>query len=231
MKKYLFAVIAALGLVSVQAQTDQVPNLMGQLVVTNTYTATNITVYTPDSANQSGIQEGLNIILSALHDSTSNSYWVVYAMHAKGLPKAWGGGVAWVAPLNKYFLTGVRVDYVDGAFWMPSVNATMQLPIKLGPTTLTPFIYEGVGLPLSGAKFSVGQFGVTVPGKAVDNNGQATAITGIGLSLDIHKGADWDLRAVADIESWSGFPGNQERFGIAYSSNRKGLFGIGILGL
>ncbi len=199
------------------------------LAVTNVTTQTNITIYAANPTNSATLQAGLGTIMDALSASVSNSYFVVYGMHAKALPKAWGGGVGWFNPLSQYFVTGVRVDYVDGSFWMPSGSATLQLPIKFSGITLTPLAYAGVGVPLSGAKISLGNLAsFTVPGTTRDNNGQVTAITGVGLSVDIYNGANWNLKAVYDAETWTGFSGVQQRFGLGYHSNKAGLFGMGL---
>ena len=78
---------------------------------------------------------------------------------------------------------------------------------------VTPIIYAGVGLPVSGAKLG----SVTVPGSIKDNNGQATAITGVGGAILLYapKGGNWSMELVGDIEQWSGFPGSQIRLGPA----------------
>lgn len=204
--------LAALSCGALAQTTSQVPNLMS------------------NSTNAPSLQGGIDEIVQAFKDGTTNSYWVPYALYANGLKHHLGGGLGWFVPVNQYVVTGLRMDYVDGDFWMPSGNATLQLPINLSSgVTVTPLAYAGVGVPVSGATFTAPVIGnVTVPGAARDNNGQPTAILGIGASIRLYTGTDWSLSGVGDVEEWTGFPGKQYRAGIAYHSNKPGLFGIGL---
>jgi hypothetical protein len=131
--------------------------------------------------------------------------------------------------VNNYVMAGVRLDFVDGGFWMPSGNATLQLPLHplksltslpswLTSVKATPFAYVGIGVPVSGAVIG----SVTVPGsKPTDNNGQATAILGQGFSLQIYAptSGKWNVSILGDRETWSGFTGTQYRFGLAFHEN------------
>ncbi|MDE2102848.1 MAG: hypothetical protein KGL39_36730 [Patescibacteria group bacterium] len=200
------------------------------IALTNVVTQTNIVILSPNTNNTASLQGGINMLLAAFENSISNSYWVAYGMKASGLPKQYGGGIGWFNPLSQYVVTGVRVDYIDGSFWMPSGSASLQLPLHLSSYfTLTPFTYAGVGVPLSGATIQVGNLiNTTVPGTVRDNNGQPTAILGYGVAVDLYQGTDWKLKALYDRETWTGFSGIQQRVGIAYSSNKPGLFGMGL---
>lgn len=148
-------------------------------------------------------------------EGITNSYWVPYGIYAPGLNHRYGWGIAAQYPISQYILAGPRLDYVDGNFWMPSGNATLQLPIKVTSfLTITPMTYAGVGVPLSGAQ--IGNF--TVPGsKPKDNDGNATAILGAGLSIHLYTGTGWfkDAGLIGDVESWSNFPKQQYRLGVA----------------
>lgn len=183
----------------------------------------------PTASSTPTLQGGVNMIVQAFESGTSNSYWVVYGLKANGLKSKYGGGIGWFEPLSTYVVTGARVDYVDGNFWMPSGSATLQVPINLtSGITLMPFTYAGVGIPITGAKITTSVGTLTVPGTVRDNNGQATAILGYGVSLNVYLGSDWSIKAVADVEKWTGFSGSQYRAGFAYNSSKAGLFGMGL---
>ena len=152
---------------------------------------------------------------------STNWYFALYYLHAPGLLHKEGGGIAALTPLSTYVLTGIRVDYVDGNFWMPSGQATLQLPITPISSwkwlTFTPFGFVGVGVPVSGATVS----GVVIPGHPPkDNNGQPTAILGLGASISIWKNSSStskfkSIEIVGDKETWTGFAGQQYRIGLA----------------
>ena len=140
----------------------------------------------------------------------TNWNFVTYGMKAPGLQNKWGGGVGAYYRVTDYTITGIRLDWVDGGFYMPSFNAGLQLPIKLGKfAVVTPFGLGAIGLPISGAKV----LDFTVPGHIRDKSGQATAILGYGLALDFKVGPKWLPGLIIDRETWSGFPGTQTRFG------------------
>jgi len=157
---------------------------------------------------------------------TTNWFGVSYALYAPSLQSHWGGGVGVFAPVTTNLfgtfnvLAGTRLDWVDGGFWMPSGNVSLEAPISVTSwLTLSPIAYAGIGVPVSGAR--VGNF--NVPGLIRDNNDQATAITGAGLAVTIWKRSTpataWyqprSLQLAADVETWTGFAGPQYRFGIS----------------
>jgi hypothetical protein len=183
---------------------------------TNTVTATNAPVPT--------FAGGLAQIWDAV--KTTNWFGVSYALYAPSLQSHWGGGVGVFAPVTTNLfgtfnvLAGTRLDWVDGGFWMPSGNVSLEAPISVTSwLTLSPIAYAGIGVPVSGAR--VGNF--NVPGLIRDNNDQATAITGAGLAVTIWKRSTpataWyqprSLQLAADVETWTGFAGPQYRFGIS----------------
>lgn len=157
------------------------------------------------------VQGGIKQIGEAIFGDYSNWFGEVHFLYADKLQQHLGGGVGLFYQVNRYLYAGTRFDWVNGGFWMPSGNATLQVPFHWKFITVTPFGYAGVGVPLGGA--TIGN--VTLPGKAVDNNGEPTAILGYGgaLMLWANKVNTWKIALVADREQWSGFPGNQYRGG------------------
>jgi hypothetical protein len=165
------------------------------------------------------VSESLDGLWQAISTST-NWYFATYYIHAKALAKPNGWGVGAFYPINPQntfqVVAGLRLDEVNGHFWMPSGSAALQVPLRLfnGKVILKPLAYVGVGVPLSGA--TVG--GVTIPGETPkDNNGEPTAITGFGLTIKFDLGdktwAKYVPEIGADLEKWSGFAGTQSRIG------------------
>lgn len=202
------------------AQTQ--PNLLGPIpkILLTSYELSALQVTNPVVADTNAaptVQQDLNDILA--HLVSTNWYFAAYYLHAPGLQHKEGGGIAGFTPLNNYVLAGWRVDYVNGNFWMPSGQATLQLPITPIKSwqwlTVTPFGFVGVGIPLSGAHVS----GVVIPGQVTrDNNGQPTAILGLGGAINLWKNSNatshWrSVSIVGDKETWTGFPGQQFRIG------------------
>lgn len=108
-----------------------------------------------------------------------------------------GGGVALAYKMSDFVVPSIRLDYLDGKVFMPSANLTLQAPITLNKFVLVPFMFTGLATPLSGRQ---------------DENGTAVGIFGIGIAARV--AAHWDI--LADYEKWTGYSGNQYRFGIAY---------------
>ena len=208
-KQWILAIacVAALAISSgVKAQTvttTEVPNLI---------------------TNPPTLLGGLTEIKDAI---TSSTNWVaeVHGLYAPALGNKYGFGLGYFYQASTYVLGGVRLDYVDGGFVMPSGNATLQLPLQpfskftflptwLQSVTTTPFAYAGIGVPVSGA--TIGN--VTIPGSVKDNNGQPTAIIGQGISIAVYAptNANWNISVVADRETWSGYNGTQYRFGALF---------------
>lgn len=110
----------------------------------------------------------------------------------------YGGGVALAYKINDFVAPMMRVDYYDGTVWMPSASLQLQASITLfGKFTVVPFAFSGIGTPIAGK------------GK---DNGTAVGIFGAGLAARVST--HFDL--VADVEKWSGFNGQQIRFGVLY---------------
>lgn len=166
------------------------------------------------NTNQATIASALGTIFTQFTSGGTNWYFPVYGTYASQLKEKWGGGFGAFYPLSDYILAGVRMDYIDDELWMPSGNATLQVPLHpFKWLTITPLGYAGIGIPISGATF--GDY--TVPGSIHNNDGQVTAIYGYGVAVGIYKSKDakWSLSAFWEHEKWSGFPGSQEHGGLA----------------
>ena len=166
-------------------------------------------------ANPPTIQSSVQGLADALANGVTNWYIGVYGLYAPKLQKHLGFGFGAAYPLSEYVITTVRIDYINGGFWMPSGNATLQIPISIpvpasittNKIMLTPFAYAGVGIPVGGAS---------------GNNGQATGILGTGAVLNLWTSSTpspkWysidSVKLVGDIEKWGGFDGNQYRLGL-----------------
>lgn len=169
-------------------------------LILNPAPAQNSTNYLPPTV-QSGLQEIVDAV------KTGNTNWdiTVYGLYASKLKQQYGGGIGVFWPLSTYVVTGVRCDYLEGDFWMPVGNATLQLPVQLNSwLRVTPLVYAGIGVPITGA------------GSA---NGSAVAIIGIGGALRLAGGKTWYLDAVIDQETWSGFAGKQDRVGFLFNKS------------
>lgn len=195
---------------ALSAQTPSFPSLptAGPTAVSADGTITNAPTFS----------ESLDLAWNAITTS-SNWYFATYYIHAKALAKPNGWGVGAFYPINPQnrlqVVAGLRLDEVNGHFWMPSGSAALQVPLNLfgGKFTLKPLAYVGVGVPLSGATLG----GVPIPGeRPKDNNGEPTAITGFGIVAKLNIDKPWAKYVpalAADMEKWSGFPGTQTRIG------------------
>jgi len=170
-----------------------------------------------NTATKPTIQGGVQQIVDAFKSGKTNVWGEVHGLYAPALEKKYGGGVGLFWNLSDYVYSGVRVDYVDGDFWMPSGNVTVQAPIEITSwLTVAPLGYAGIGVPISGA--TVG--GTTLGAPARDNNGDPTAILGYGVAVrmaNITTSSKWvpkHIDVAVDSETWSGFKGQQFRLGI-----------------
>lgn len=109
-----------------------------------------------------------------------------------------GGGIALAYKLSDFVVPTLRFDYLDKAVWMPSASVQLQAPLVIGGKfTVIPFAFAGIA--------------TTVAGRGADN-GDPVGIFGVGAAVRVAQ--HWDL--VADYEKWSGFSGDQIRFGVLY---------------
>lgn len=177
-------------------------------------------------ANAATIQNGFTSIIGALTGKATNWYGAAYMLYASQLANKVGAGVGVFYPVSDYLIGGVRLEYIDGGFYMPNGTITLQYPIYwltnwMPSVVLRPFAYAGVGIPLSGATIVTTAGNVQIPGTLRYNNGQPTAITGIGCEIDLWKRSTpttaWyqpaSIGIIGDWERWSGFPGYQLRLG------------------
>ena len=199
MKNKSIAILTALGIgcilaVSARAQTMTIPAAPTNFVWSST----------------PSVDLAIKTFQAALVLNSTNWNVVTYGLDAPGTQGRWGGGIGAYYRASTYTITGLRLDWVDGGFYMPSFNAGLQYPITLGKVaTLTPFGIAAIGVPLSGAKI----LDFTVPGHITDKSGQATAILGYGIALDFTSAPKWVPGLIVDRETWSGFPAVQTRFG------------------
>lgn len=171
------------------------------------------------STNEPTVQGGIQQIVDAMKSGQTN-WWVEgHGLYAPKLNKHWGGGAGIFWNVSQYVYTGVRVDYVNGFFWMPSGSATLQLPVQIFPwLRIAPLGYVGIGVPISGANIG----GTTLGSPPKDNNDQPTAILGYGMALricTIKHSTHWyipdAIDALYDRETWTGFSGQQNRLAVA----------------
>jgi hypothetical protein len=109
-----------------------------------------------------------------------------------------GGGIAVGYKVSEFVVPMLRADYLDGTLFMPSASLQLQAPITLtGKFTTIPFAFAGIATPLAG--------------KGIDN-GTAVGIFGAGMAARVSTHCD----IVFDVEKWSGFSGQQYRFGVLY---------------
>lgn len=143
-------------------------------------------------------------LLSFVQDASSTRSLVlaVYPSYAPDLINAdgrkdqWGFGAAALYAVSQFVYTGLRVDYLAGEFWAPSINVGLKADVQVFGLNFTPMAYTGAVVPLSGAG---------------DKNGDWGYIVGGGVKARIWSGelfgkaASFDLAATA--EKWSQFDG------------------------
>lgn len=121
-------------------------------------------------------------------------------INADGKSDQWGFGAALTysfrGDVGRYLFAGLRVDYLGGEFWAPSIAGGLKADVQLFGHNVTPFAYTGAIVPLSGAGSLDGEWGV---------------IYGTGLKTDVWKGKlfgkDARVGIGAAIERWDNFDG------------------------
>lgn len=115
----------------------------------------------------------------------------------------YGGGIGLGYRLSDFVVPFLRVDALQRAdtkdleIWMPSGSLQLQVPFHLFGNTnfwVTPFAFGGIATPVSG--------------RGVDN-GSLVGIFGAGAAVRYKE----HFGLIADYEKWSGFDGDQIRFG------------------
>ena len=123
------------------------------------------------------------------------SPWMVVPFGIWSTAKHSGAGVSVLYELTPNLVLGGRLDYLNGAVWMPSCNLQLQAPFGISKgLTLVPFTFTGAAAPLGGASVS------------------ATPILGAGLAVRLGTRVD----IVADVERWTGLDGIQFRAGVIW---------------
>ena len=121
--------------------------------------------------------------------------WLVVPFGIWSTAKHSGAGVSVLYELTPNLVLGGRLDYLNGAIWMPSVNLQLQAPFQISKgLTLVPFSFTGAAVPLGSA------------------SGSATPVLGAGLAVRLGTRVD----IVADVERWTGMDGMQIRAGIIW---------------
>jgi hypothetical protein len=159
--------------------------------------------------NEPSFSAGLNLMLTALKNDTTNWYVIPFAIYA---PKAdgnkWGYGLCLARPINDYVVLDLRIEgEPDGTVYGVSGSVALQYPCKTFGVQWTPFTYVGVGQPLSGKSLG----GFVVPGKAAADN-DPVAVYGYGLAVKFYSSPKIAVGFVADAETW-GTADRSYRFG------------------
>ena len=127
--------------------------------------------------------------------TTFTSPWMVVPFGIWSTAKHSGAGVSVLYELTPNLVLGGRLDYLNGAIWMPSLNLQLQAPFRISKgLTLVPFTFTGAAMPLG------------------SGSGSATPILGAGLAVRLGTRVD----IVADVERWTGMDGIQFRAGVIW---------------
>lgn len=113
----------------------------------------------------------------------------------------WGFGAAALYPipgdLGQYSYVGLRIDWLGSSWWAPSATVGLKADVQLFGVTMTPMVYTGGVVPISGAG---------------DQNGDWGYIVGGGMKARVWKGTVFGKEASLDLaaaaEKWSQFDGN-----------------------
>lgn len=143
---------------------------------------------------------------AAISFLSRGSNWMTAPYAIIGSGSKLGAGIALGYRLSDYVVPMMRLDYMQGQLWMPSADLQLQAPFTImGKVTVIPFGFTGLATPISGAG---------------NNNGSAVGLFGAGAAVRLDflgSGSFWKhTDIVADVEKWSGFSGQQIRFGLLY---------------
>lgn len=115
---------------------------------------------------------------------------------ANGKSASWGVGAAALYPVSQFVYTGIRVDYLGGSLWAPSINLGLKADVQIFGLNFTPLAYTGAVVPLSGSGDTDGDFGYIIGG---------------GIKATLWKGTVFGKEASLDVaataEKWSQFDG------------------------
>src|SRR6185295_18588961 len=106
----------------------------------------------PAKAQTNGFFSGPLFDALGTLSTASNLAVSVYGTYSSD-HKDFGGGIAGIYNFNQFVGSAIRLDYINSTktFYMPSVSATLQAPIKLGQVELVPFVVGGTGIAVAGA--------------------------------------------------------------------------------
>lgn len=109
-----------------------------------------------------------------------------------------GGGIALGYEVSQYFVSGMRLEYINKAFYQGSFTGQLQIPVTLfGKVTVVPFLLGGVSVPFGGG---------------AQDPSSVQGVAGTGLAVRLSSKVD----VLMDIEKRSATPGQQICFGIGY---------------
>lgn len=139
----------------------------------------------------------------------SNFLWGVYGT-ADTTDHTFGGGIAIGYKATPNLVPTLRLDFLHGEVFVPSLNLSLELPISLSGTNvfLIPFTSAGAATSFNN-----------------DHAGQAIGIFGVGFALKFNKAPAWaPLYYLADYERWTGggFNDDQFRLGVGYTFGPRG---------
>lgn len=154
----------------------------------------------PDNTNAPALTNfwgpQVNTILEFFSNTSSNWAFAPYVILREEDDEI-GAGLAAAYSISDYALAVLRLDYFDGAVYVPSGSVQLQLPITIsGRFQLTPFAFTGIATLLNSG----------------GDDGEAIGIVGAGLGLRVSK----HIGVVYDIEHWSNGLGLQHRAGILF---------------
>lgn len=113
---------------------------------------------------------------------------------ANGNRNPWGFGLALLYPVADYAYAGLRLDYLGGQFWAPSVTVGAKYTVDKLPGKPTVFTVGGLVIPLADAG---------------DQSKQVGAIAGVGMNVNIAHSKDgrFTFDAFIEAEKWTNFDG------------------------
>lgn len=145
-------------------------------------------------AFEQGVAGASNITLAIYPSYAPN------LVNADGKKDQFGFGVSatytFSGALGQHLFTGLRLDYLQGTFWVPSVNGGVKADVQILGHNFVPFAYTGIIKPLTTGNDSATDFGM---------------IAGAGVMTEIWHGkllgkpAAFSLGVAA--EKWGHFDG------------------------
>ena len=150
---------------------------------------------------------GLDVPTNAIHQLTVAVYpgFSPNLTLADGSESPWGAGVALlypISPLSPYVLVGGRFDWLADEFWAPSVDLTIQVPVKVFGVSVTPFALGGAIYPIGGSQ----------------DNHEVGAIVGAGAYATVWRPSEaTSLQLFYAYEHWFNLECDVHRPGLAFT--------------